>query len=261
MRNPRAVRLAVLGAVLIGAAAAGPARAQAWKEYVYPDAGFSAQFPVEPTVAELQYKALGPAAPARVYDARQGSADYSVTVADLSKSGLDSKTALDGAVKAFAASGAIKVDVTERIDRVFGRELTVEGKDGGHTVTAIFYLNQKLYILAGRTDPAEAPLAIRFQQSLQFVDAEGKPPRRPEDGPGFGPPAGDGDPQGQGQTGRPRPPPEAFADCRGQREGAAVQHHTPRGDVVAATCVHTPEGLAARPDQPLGDPPPERPQG
>jgi hypothetical protein len=254
MHIHREGRLAVLGILLL-LAAAGPAQAQAWQEYAYPDAGFSAQFPVKPTVAELQYKAKDVTAPARVYAAHQGSADYSVTVADLSGSSLDSKAAIDGAVKAFTASGAIKVDVTERIDRVFGRELTVEGRDGGHTATAIFYVDRKLYILAGRTDPAEAPLGVRFQQSLQFVDAEGKPPRRPEDGPGFGPPAGDGDPQGPG--GQRRPPPQAFADCRGKAEGAAVQHKTPRGDVVAATCVQTPDGLAARPDQPLDGPPPE----
>jgi len=51
---------------------------------------------------------------------------------------------------------------------------------------------------------------------------------------------------------RPRPPAEAFADCRGKAEGEAVQHQTPRGDVVPATCVATPEGLAARPNRPPG---------
>ena len=252
--------LAVLAAILFAAAA--PACAQDWKEYAYPDAGFSAQFPAPPTVAELRYEAAGLVAPAKVYAARQGSADYSVIVADLSKSGLGKAAAIDGAVKALSASGAVKVDVTERIDREFGRELTIEGKDGGRTATAIFYLNQRLYILAGRTEPAGAPLGVRFQQSLQFVDAQGKPPRRPEDGPGFGgPPAGDGDPQGQGKglgpNGFRRPPPQAFADCRGKKEGVSVQHTTPRGDVVAATCVQTPEGLAARPNQPLDGPPPE----
>lgn len=255
MHIHRTGRLVVLGALFL--AMAGPARAQEWREYAYPDAGFSAQFPVQPAVAELQYKAAGVTAPARVYAAHQGSADYSVTVVDLSMSGLDSKAAVDGAVKAFAASGAIKVDVTERIDRVFGRELTVDDKDGGHSATAIFYVDRKLYILAGRTNPGEAALAMRFQQSLQFVDAQGKPPRRPEDGPGFGPPAGDGDPQGPGRgpDGRRRPPPQAFADCRGKGEGAPVKHTTPRGDVVAATCIQTPEGLAARPDQSLEGPP------
>ena len=47
------------------------------------------------------------------------------------------------------------------------------------------------------------------------------------------------------------PPPGAFEDCRGKAAGDAVEHHTPGGS-VAATCVATPEGLAARPDRPGG---------
>jgi hypothetical protein len=247
-------RLAVLGALVL--ATAGPARAQSWKEYAYPDAGFSAQFPARPTVAELQYRAKDVTAPARVYAAHQGSADYSVTVADLSASAVDKDAAIAEAARAFIGAGEVRLDVIERIDREFGRELIVIGKDGAHTATAIFYVNRKLYILAGRTDAERGPIGVRFQQSLQFVDAQGKPPRRPEDGPGpggpaFGPPPGDGDPQGQGPDGRRRPPPQAFSDCRGKSEGAAVKHTTPRGDVVAATCVRTPDGLAARPNQPL----------
>jgi len=252
MQTHRSRRLVVLGALLV--AAASPARAQDWKEYAYPDAGFSAQFPAQPTVAERPYKAGSLSAPAKVYAAHQGAADYSVTVVDLSASGVGKEAAIDGAVKAFAASGAVKVDVTERIDREFGRELTIADQAGGRTATAIFYVKGRLYLLAGRTDAAGAPLAVRFQQSLQFVDAQGKPPRRPEDGAGFAP-APDGN--GQIAEGRPRPPPQAFADCRGKSEGSAVRHTTPRGDVVAATCVTTPDGLAARPNQPFDGPPPE----
>lgn len=260
MQIPLNGRVVVLGALVL--AAAGPARAEDWKEYAYPDAGFSAQFPVQPTVAEQRYQAEGLSAPAKVYAARLGAGAYSVTVADLSDSGVGQEAAIAGAVSALSASGVVKVDVTERIDREFGRELTIVAPDGGRTAAAVFYVNRKLYVLAGRTDPAGAPLAVRFQQSLQFVDAAGKPPRRPEDGPGlggpgFGPPPGA---NGQVARDRPRPPPQAFADCRGKGEGAAVQHTTPRGDVVAATCVHTPEGLAARPDQPFDGPPPEGPE-
>jgi hypothetical protein len=242
-------RLVALGSLLL--AAAGPAQAQEWREYAYPDAGFSAQFPVRPTVAELQYKAGGLSAPARVYAAHQGSADYSVTVADLSGSSVDKDAAIAGAARVLAVSGAVKLDVIERIDREYGRELIVVDRDGGRTATAIFYLNQKLYVLAGRTDPDSGPMGVRFQQSLQFVDAQGKPPRRPEDGPGPGPPP---DQNGAGQG---RPPPQAFADCRGKKEGVAVRHATPRGDVVAATCIRTPDGLAARPDRPPAGAPPE----
>ena len=83
----------------------------------------------------------------------------------------------------------------------------------------------------------------------------------------FGPPPGEvaQNDQGPPPDGRPgrrrRPPPEAFTECQGKAEGQALQYQTPRGDVVPATCVRTPEGLAARPNRrpgpPEDGPPPE----
>jgi len=49
-------------------------------------------------------------------------------------------------------------------------------------------------------------------------------------------------PAGQG------PPQQAFDDCKGKKEGDTVQHTTGEG-VIAATCVETPQGLAARPNR------------
>jgi hypothetical protein len=61
--------------------------------------------------------------------------------------------------------------------------------------------------------------------------------------------------------GRPQPPPQAYEDCRGKKAGDKVQHTTPEG-VVTATCVDSPQGLVARPDQPRGGrqdaPPPQQ---
>ncbi len=264
--------LAAAGAVLLVAA---PAWAQGWQEYDYPEAGFAAQFPVKPTVAELQYRAPGLTAPAKVYTARQGSADFSVTVADLSGVDPGKDAAIAAATAAFAGTGEIKLDVNARIDRQFGHELSIQGKDGGRTVTAIFYIDKKLYILAARTDADGSGLGVRFQQTLQFIGADGRPPRRPEDGPAFGGPGfrgrGFGPPPGEvaqndqaqnngsgGEAGgfrrRRRPPPEAFTACQGKAAGDAVQFQTPRGDAVAATCVQAQDGLAARPNR-RGPPP------
>jgi hypothetical protein len=47
------------------------------------------------------------------------------------------------------------------------------------------------------------------------------------------------------------PPPQAYEDCRGRKSGDKVQHATPDG-VVAATCLDSPDGLVARPDQGRG---------
>ena len=257
-------------AILCIALFAGAARAQDWKAYDYPDAGFAAQFPAPPTVSAIQYRAGAVTGPARRYAASLGSADYSVIVADLSASAADETAALDAAVKDLVGSGQIKLDVRARIDRQFGREVSVTGKDGGQITTAVFYVGKTLYVLAGRTEPDGSGLAAHFQQSLEFIGADGKRPRRPEDGGGFGRrgfgpppdevaqadgPPGGGDGPGRGGRGRRRPPAQAFAACKDKAEGDAVQFQTPRGNVTAATCASTPEGLAARPNHPLRGPP------
>ncbi len=46
------------------------------------------------------------------------------------------------------------------------------------------------------------------------------------------------------------PPPSAFADCKGKKEGAVIQHKIPSGEKVAATCTASPQGLFARPAHP-----------
>lgn len=50
------------------------------------------------------------------------------------------------------------------------------------------------------------------------------------------------------------PPPQAYTDCVGKKTGDIVQHTTREG-VVAATCVESPKGLVARPNQPRGKQP------
>jgi hypothetical protein len=54
------------------------------------------------------------------------------------------------------------------------------------------------------------------------------------------------------------PPSQAYEDCKGKKTGDTVQHTTREGK-VAATCVDSPKGLVARPDQPPGARPEVRP--
>ena len=55
------------------------------------------------------------------------------------------------------------------------------------------------------------------------------------------------------------PPPQAYADCVGKKTGDIVQHTTREGK-VAATCVDSPKGLVARPNQPRGNQPNTQPK-
>ncbi len=247
------------------AAASVPALGQGWKEYSYPQSGFTVQFPAEPAVSQGSFHAgAGPSVPSTTYSVRQDGIDYSVMVADYSGQRIDGQTAMAEAIKALGDVGEIKVDTSERIDRDFGHDITLARKDGSRSMMAIFFVGNRLYELDGKALAPNAEAGsgktARFQQTLVFIDAQGRQPTRPEDGAGpggrGGPGGWGGPPGGPGGPGRGPPPASAFEDCKGKAEGAAVQHKTPQGS-VAATCVSGPQGLFARPNMPppFGPPP------
>jgi hypothetical protein len=157
--------------------------------------------------------------------------------------------------KALTAGGKVDVAVDSRINRQFGRELTVNAADGSRLTVALFYFNQHLYELVAKAmppDPADrSAQAIHFQQSLQFVGLQGQ---------GFGGGPGGfrgGGPGGFGGRGRFGPGPggpggpAAQEACAGKPAGAKVTLQTPDGQSTEATCV-----LVARPDRPPGGGPP-----
>jgi hypothetical protein len=150
-----------------------PAGAQTWQNYDYPDAGFSVHFPAPPTVAGGVYRTLaGASIPSKVYSARLDNVVYTVTTADFTGIAVEPDKAIGDAVKAIGAEGKIKLDVDARINRQYGHELTVGGKDGSRSTVAIFFFNHRLYQLVGKAAAPDADARssslIRFQQSLQF---------------------------------------------------------------------------------------------
>jgi len=95
----------------------------------------------------------------------------------------------------------VRAALDARINRQYGRELSVDEADGGRLVAALFFFNHRLYQLTGVAAPPNAlgssSSLIRFQQSLEFVGAGG------QGGPGgFGP----GGPGGFGGFGGRRGP-------------------------------------------------------
>ncbi len=224
------------------------ASAQAWKEYPYPESGFAVQFPAAPTVEDSTYRAAdGTSVKAQIYSLRQGSDRFAVTVADFTGKPLDDAALIGQAVETLSKSGEVRLNTDARIARQFGKELSINGKDGSRTVAAIFSVNKKLYVLTAISTPPNVESGsgdlIRFQQSLNFIGASG--------GFGGGGPGGPGGFRGGpgGRRGGFGPNPQALAACMGKNAGDAVQLTTPGGE-VAATCV-----LLARPNQP--PPPPD----
>jgi len=153
-------------------AAAAPARA--WDIFTFPDAKFAAQFPSEPQMAQSKYRTTtGLEAPAQRWAIQERNVAYSVTLVDFSGTAFDKDTAIADAVKAFGKDGEVLVDVEARINAEWGRELSVNRKDGGHDIVAVFYFDNHLYLLNGRAAPPDPGAAtanlIRFQQSLNFM--------------------------------------------------------------------------------------------
>ena len=259
MRPQAGLALAALSLLALPAAS----HAQGWQVFRFDDQGFAVQLPAAPQQGEGRIElGAGPATPAKAYTLKQDDVVYSMTVADLAK-GADQQAAIADAVKAFSAKGQIKQDVNERIDRQFGRQLSVDGADGSRSAISIFVVNGKLYELEGKAlSPSASGKTIRFQQSLEFINL-GAERFRPENQPGGGGPGQGGFGRGFGGRRGGPPPAEAIAACQGKAAGDKVQFTGQGGQTVAASCIQTQDGLAARPDGaqfagrgPGGGPPP-----
>jgi hypothetical protein len=210
------------------------AAAQDWQAYPYPDPGFAIQFPAPPAVEKSTVRNPGGVLlPMTRYALHQDRIVYSLNVVDYSGTNADGTATIAETEKSFGSAGKVTVAIDARINRSFGRELSVNGADGSRSAVAIFFVNRHLYTLVGQALPPNAIEksgdAIRFQQSLQFIGANGG-------AGGFG---GFGD-RGAGRF-RGGFNPQAQNVCVGKSVGDTVQLQTPGGP-VEATCT-----LIARP--------------
>jgi hypothetical protein len=162
-------------------AISGPAAAQSWREYSYPDYAVTVSFPAEPKIETTTYQlADGRSVPARIYSVAQGNGVFQLTIADLSNAGLEESVVLDHAIKTLAQGGEIKLDIPARVSRVFGRQLSILRTDGSRSSVALFNYKGRLYQIEGKSLPTGNATAdaIRFQQSLIFTDnGSNRPPR------------------------------------------------------------------------------------
>ena len=160
--------------VLALAMAPAAATAQDWKAYSYPSPGFAVQFPAPPDIEQDVFKTpTGEALPMTRYGLRQDGIVFSLEVIDYSGAQADSLATIAEAEKHFGTSGKVTVAIDARINREFGRELSVVGDDGSRSTVAIFFVSRHLVELVAKALPpnplAKSADAIQFQQSLQFV--------------------------------------------------------------------------------------------
>jgi hypothetical protein len=166
----------MIAIILTMCVASGSALAQGWKQYSYPDYSFTIAFPADPKAETTSYQSAdGSRAEAHVYSVAQDGAVFKMMVADLSdpasNSPKDEGAVIAHAIKTLSQAGEIKVDIPARINRVFGRQMSITGADGSHASVALFYYNGRLYQLEGTAAPGSDATAavIRFQQSLVFT--------------------------------------------------------------------------------------------
>jgi hypothetical protein len=153
-------------------AATASANAQGWREYQYPNEGFTAAFPAEPKVETTSYRAAGGrVVDARVYSVVQEGGAFKVTVADLSHTEVSEGNVMAYAVLMLSRGGEVKFDIPHSTRRIIGRQTSIDGVDGSQTYASVFFHNRRLYQIEG-TAPAGGSTAdaIRFQQSFDFTD-------------------------------------------------------------------------------------------
>jgi hypothetical protein len=151
----------------------GPAVAQGWREYSYPDQFFTVAFPADPQTQTTTYPvADNRSVEAHVYSVRQDNALFKVTVAELADTGLEESVVIDHAIKMMSESGEVKVNIAHRVNRVYGRQLSIVGANGIRSMVALFDYNGRLYQIEGNALPTGndgTADAIRFVQSLIFT--------------------------------------------------------------------------------------------
>jgi hypothetical protein len=178
----------------------GPAFARDWIEFASKTDFFSVNFPAQPTVKAITYDTeYGLTLPGNVYSVEEGKNRYSVTVIDYTsaeklhterqqqckQAGGDGdqcnnpgRAEVRGAI-VYATFGFLKRDAkithyaNYNADLVEGHRLQLLNPDRSRTFAVIHVHDYHLYILEGTVAAGQPPPAL-FQQSLGFLDKEGK---------------------------------------------------------------------------------------
>jgi hypothetical protein len=183
--------------ILIAASAlsvAGTATAQEWVTYTSTQDLFRVHVPCNFAVSDTTWDSeYGGVMPARVYGCDSGTSHYKVTVVDYTdaqrihaeREGRTEADYIDiywevdiRASVTYAASlirqrpGQVTFDAYHYIDRVEGEQIQMTNPDGTRLYAAIYLHDSKLYIFEATVQPRTPPPGM-FQQSLEFVDAEG----------------------------------------------------------------------------------------
>ena len=168
------MRLTAL-ATLVGALAAMTAPATAaWRGYISHPFGFAFAAPGELKVEKGAYRgAVAGAYDTLVYRFVDDDIEYKAVVIDVSDKANDAATLLGEAAYNFQAGKKVLMDTFGRVDRQFGRKLTIDlPNNAGRSTAAFYFINGRIISLQATVLPAngdyDSPETARFVDSIAF---------------------------------------------------------------------------------------------
>jgi len=162
-----------ISAGLALAAMTTPAAA-VWKGYISHPLGFAFAAPGDLKITKTPYRGTVAGQHEAVnYTFMEDNIEYKVVVIDVGNKANDSATLLGEAEFAFQENKKVLMDTFGRVDRQYGRKLTIDLPNNGGRTTAAFYLVQgRIVSLQATVLPAngdsDTPEMGRFIDSVTF---------------------------------------------------------------------------------------------
>jgi hypothetical protein len=143
--------------------------------YINCEAGFGIEFPAPPMVRDVNHTSnTGATLPARQFYLQRGEDLFQVTVARFNYGPPIDEAAMDHAAAALKARGEVRnEEVNAAYDPGFpGRQLNIFLPNNRQLRASVYMMEHKLYITEA-IGPVSDSDALRFEQSLTMVNAEG----------------------------------------------------------------------------------------
>jgi hypothetical protein len=169
------MRVMVLAALTAAALAAMPATATAaWRGYISHPLGFSFAAPGELTVEKGSYRAdVAGQRDTIVYRSEDDDIEYKVIVIDVRDKANDAATLLGEAEYLFQDGKKLVTDSFGRVERQYGRKLTIDlPNNAGRTMAGFYFTNGHIISLQATVLPAngdyDSAEPARFVDSIAF---------------------------------------------------------------------------------------------
>jgi hypothetical protein len=169
------MRIMILAALPAAALASLPAPATAaWRAYISHPLGFAFAAPGELKIEKEGYRAdVAGARAAIVYRFDEDDIQYKVVVIDVTDKANDAATLLGEAEYTFQEGKKLLTDNFGRVERQYGRKLTIDlPGNAGRTLASFYFVNGHIVSLQATVLPAngdyDSPEPARFVDSISF---------------------------------------------------------------------------------------------